>query len=151
MTKTLTEQYKNKELSGWYYVKTKDGSINHWLLFTDTIEFEKDIEEVLAPVPSYDEYKRLVSNSDESFGNTEQLENELPTEQVLNLQKMVEDECSRRCELETKCRQLEKELSRKTLQLEIATKALKEINKNYRFTVAQDVVYKALKEMEGVK
>lgn len=36
-------------------------------------------------------------------------------------------------------------------RLEIATKALKEINKNYRFTVAQDVVYKALKEMEGVK
>ena len=36
-------------------------------------------------------------------------------------------------------------------KLEIATKALKKINKNYRFTVAQDVVYKALKEMEGVK
>ena len=26
MTKTLTKQYKNKELSGWYYVKAKDGS-----------------------------------------------------------------------------------------------------------------------------
>jgi hypothetical protein len=61
MTKTLTEQYKNKELSGWYYVKAKDGSINHWLLFTDSVEFEtdEDIEEILAPVPSYDEYKRL--------------------------------------------------------------------------------------------
>ena len=55
MTKTLTEQYKNKELSGWYYVKAKDGSINHWLLFTDSIEFDKDgdVKEVLAPVPSY--------------------------------------------------------------------------------------------------
>lgn len=35
-------------------------------------------------------------------------------------------------------------------KLAIATKALKEINKNYRFTVAQDVAYKALKEMEGM-
>lgn len=61
MTKTLTEQYKNKELSGWYYVKAKDGSINHWLLFTDSVEFEtdKDIEEILAPVPSYDEVVKL--------------------------------------------------------------------------------------------
>lgn len=62
MTKTLTEQYKNKELSGWYYVKAKDGSINHWLLFTDSVEFEtdKDIKEVLAPVPSYDHFSQLV-------------------------------------------------------------------------------------------
>ena len=58
MKKTLTEQYKNKELSGWYYVKAKDGSINHWLLFTDSIEFDKDgdIEEVLSPVPNYEEF-----------------------------------------------------------------------------------------------
>ncbi len=60
MTKSLTEKYRNKELSGWHYVKTKDGHICHWLLFTDSIEFEKDVEEVLAPVPSYDEYKELV-------------------------------------------------------------------------------------------
>jgi len=53
MSKELTEKYTNKKLHGWYYVKTNDGSICHWLLFTDTIEFEKDIEDVLAPVPDY--------------------------------------------------------------------------------------------------
>ena len=47
-------------------------------------------------------------------------------------------------ELVTKCHRLVK-------QLEIATKALKKINRKYRFTVAQDVVYKALKEMKGLK
>lgn len=35
-------------------------------------------------------------------------------------------------------------------QLEIATKALKEINEKYRFTVAQEVVYKALEEINEV-
>ena len=59
MSKKLTEKYQNKELSGWYYVKTNDGHICHWLLFTDTIEFEKDIKEVVAAVPSYDEYKEM--------------------------------------------------------------------------------------------
>lgn len=47
--------------------------------------------------------------------------------------------------------ELENENMKLRKQLEIATKALKEINKNYHFTVAQDVVYKALKEMKGVK
>lgn len=60
MSKELTEKYQNKELSGWYYVKTNDGHICHWLLFTDTIEFEKDIKEVLAAVPSYNEYIELM-------------------------------------------------------------------------------------------
>ena len=96
MTKTYTEQYKNKELSGWYYVKTKDGSINHWLLFTDTIEFEKDIEEVLGPVPDYMDCKGLIYDS-------------------INLA----DARKRIDELVSKTDKLEK-------KLEIATKALKE-------------------------
>lgn len=53
--------------------------------------------------------------------------------------------------LEKRLEVSEKEHYRTLERLRIATKALKEINKNYRFTVAQDVVYKALKEMEGVK
>ena len=35
-------------------------------------------------------------------------------------------------------------------KLDIAVKALKEINSKYRFTVAQDVVYKSLKEIKEV-
>lgn len=74
---------------------------------------------------------------------------------------MVEDECSRRCELETKCSQLER-------RLEIATKALKKyqeaINRfkkdpmNNIIMLAHQLIYdidvdskKVLKEMEGVK
>lgn len=62
------------------------------------------------------------------------------TEQVLNLQKMVEDECSRRCKLEE--------------QLRIAINALEEIpdllgnNDDYG---ALCCVTDALQEMEGVK
>ena len=34
-------------------------------------------------------------------------------------------------------------------QLDIATKALKKINKDYRHTVAQDIVYEGLEKMKG--
>lgn len=59
-------------------------------------------------------------------------------EQVLNLQKMVEDECSRRCELERK--------------LAIATKALKRILDERDERAVGDYLWiasNALKEMEG--
>ena len=59
------------------------------------------------------------------------------TEQVLNLQKMVEDECSRRCELERK--------------LDIATKALKRIFYERDERAVGDYLWiasNALKEME---
>ena len=46
---------------------------------------------------------------------------------------------------------LEKENKKLKEQLEIATKALKEINEKYRFTVAQEVVYKALEEINEVE
>ena len=112
MIKTLTEQWRDGTLlRGGYYIKLLDGSIKQTdydniskTFDTEYFRYNVSVKEVLAPVPSYDEYKKLVSKTDK----------------------------------------LEKKLA-------IATKALKEINKNYRFTVAQDVVYKALKEMEGVK
>lgn len=134
MTKTLTEQWRDGTLPlGTYYIlniygdEEIDMSVAVGELWNNT-----DLKEVLAPVPSYDEYKQLVSNSDES-----------PTEQVLNLQNMVEDECSRRCELETKCSQLEKKIA-------IATKALKDLE------LANDIricmkAQEALTKMEGIK
>jgi len=132
--KSLTEQWREGTLPrGGYYIKLLDGSIKQTdydniskTFDTEYFRYNVSVKEVLAGVPSYDEYKELVSNPDE-----------LPTEQVLNLQKMVEDECSRRCELETKCSQLEKKLA-------IATKAL---DKCQGF----DFVQYALKEIEEVK
>lgn len=71
MTKTLTEQWRDGTLpEGCYYILTKDGHIKkertcfyshtdgQCFSFTDNI----DIEEVLAPVPSYDEWERAKEN-----------------------------------------------------------------------------------------
>ena len=125
MSKTLTEQWRDGTLpEGYYYTKLNDddGTIDINYCWDDGCfqdYCDNMVEEVLAPVHSYTVYKRLVSNSDELFGKTEQLE---------------------------------KELSRKTLQLEIATKALKEYANckptEWMTCVTAD---KALKEMEGVK
>lgn len=112
MSKELTEQWRNGTLPrGGYYIKLLDGSIKQTkydninkTFDTEFFQYNVSVKEVLAPVPSYDEYNELVQ----------------------------------------KTHILEK-------QLEIVTKALKKINRKYRFTVAQDVVYKALKEMKGVK
>lgn len=65
MSKTLTEQWREEKLpEDCYYILTKDGHIKkertcfyshidgQCFSFTDN----RDIEEVLAPVPSYDEY-----------------------------------------------------------------------------------------------
>ena len=68
MTKTLTEQWKNGELKGgFYYLEMNDGlkltdhtiyvvgeKVYRWEL--SSIDY---VKEVLAPVPSYEEYKRL--------------------------------------------------------------------------------------------
>lgn len=65
MTKSLTEQWKDGELkSGMYYLKMTDtnGSISrdeyfHPYGFVNWLP--EDIKEVLAPVPSYNEYKEM--------------------------------------------------------------------------------------------
>ena len=61
MTKTLTEQWREGTLPlGTYYIVNKKGyeeidkSIAIGELWNNT-----DLKEVLAPVPSYDEYKKL--------------------------------------------------------------------------------------------
>ena len=59
MTKSLTEQWKDGTLEeGDYYIRRTDDVIidfyynRHW----DWMEYEQDIKEVLAPVPSYEEF-----------------------------------------------------------------------------------------------
>lgn len=132
MTKSLTEKWKNGELPDGHYYVQYDKCSPFIKDAYGMIELKRCIDsekiEVLAPVPSYDEYNKLRKLPLKCF----QLEEDNSALMVIN-----KDMC--------------KEIKRLQKQLEIATKALKEINKNYRFTVAQDVVYKALKEMEGVK
>ena len=127
MTKTLTEQWRKGTLPlGTYYILNINGDEEiDMSVAVGELWNNTDLKEVLAPVPSYEKVKEMSQKIERLEFDNEALE-------------MVYNESV------TKCNQLEK-------KLEIATKTLKEINKNYRFTVAQDVVYKALKEMEDVK
>ena len=64
---TLTEQWKNGELKeGWYYIELNEPfdkihkDISYYSLGSFDIEVDSNyIIEVLAPVPSYEEYKKL--------------------------------------------------------------------------------------------
>ena len=78
MTKTLTEQWRDGELpKGLYYTHSSNGrkgfsihtcSKSH--MFSPYDKMAHQTEEVLAPVPNYNEYKELVTK-------TEQLEKKL--------------------------------------------------------------------------
>ena len=70
MTKTLTEQWRNGTLpENWYYIhlESKWGNIDYITInyCDEDGVFEEypdeDIKEVLAPVPSYDEYNELAT------------------------------------------------------------------------------------------
>lgn len=84
MTKTLTEQWLEGKLeSGWYYIKIYWGA-GYDIIFDNYnpttglfVDFGKEVKEVLAPVPDYDEYKQLVSKTDESSRKALQLEKKL--------------------------------------------------------------------------
>ena len=74
MTKTLTEQWRDGTLPlNHYYVKTKSGryGINHTVLSFDRdkprtrIEYSDRTEEVIAPVPSYEQFIGLMDDSKE--------------------------------------------------------------------------------------
>lgn len=64
MTKTLTEQWRDKELKdGDYYVLNKSGHIvcDYYIEILGHFDgvLTENVKEVLAPVPSYDKIKRL--------------------------------------------------------------------------------------------
>ena len=63
MSKELTEEWKNDKLSGWYYCEREvlfNGNTAIIPMFLHKMretEYRSLIKEVLAPVPSYEEYK----------------------------------------------------------------------------------------------
>ena len=149
MTKTLTEQWREGTLpENCYYILTKNGHIEkdrtRFCSYTDEQCFcftvNRDIEEVLAPVPSYDEYLYLKTNND--HWNKEAIR---ISKQAIGI--VLESD-----ELVQKIHILEK-------KLEIATKALKDCYNDMKYWAVLthrnqrmlDVIKKALKEMEGVK
>lgn len=67
MTKTLTEKWREGTLpEGWYYMQDYTGRhcYRYLLGVKPDSDFVKCFKKVLAPVPSYDEYKELVSKTD---------------------------------------------------------------------------------------
>lgn len=139
MTKTLTEQWSDGTLpERWYYVvRERDDEIlmlyfeGDYFLDTDVPIDSENIKEVLAPVPSYDEYQTLLSDQ---------------------LAKNEADEIN--AELLYKIAKLKNKLS-------IAKKALKEydngINWDIRgvsfmkYSKGFVLARKAIREMEGIK
>lgn len=145
MTKTLTEKYDMGNLpDGWYYIHYKNGGINinpilelpmghkYFPMLNGAEELD-----VLAAVPSYEQYYLLTKKAERADYLDEKLKYYTPEECLI-------------------IKRLEKKLA-------IATKALKRIYQPavgdiYNLetdeldqTKLQDIAYKALKEMEGVK
>jgi ABC-type oligopeptide transport system substrate-binding subunit len=147
MTKTLTEQWREGTLAcGDYYIKTKGIGIDKIIINYYEEELKQfdglcdcSVAEVLAPVPSYDEYKELLRHSE--------LSRNLVYEVLVNQKEYNE--------LLDKA----KEYKRLQKQLEIATKALERYSKDDYYSEGggrsvnpyPDIARKALKEMEGVK
>ena len=82
MTKTLTEQWREGTLkSGNYYTVCYKGWSGETfpcnLYYSERIGFDANVKEVLAPVPSYDEYKRLQEQLDESKTENNNLLNDI--------------------------------------------------------------------------
>ena len=133
MTKTLTEQWKDGELTGGlYYIKMKDGRI-----FTDRTSYvvgEKMyrwemvdyhyVAEVLESVPSFDGYKELLR---------------LPAKYI-----MLEAENKA---LHTTNNKICKEKNRLAKQLEVAIKGLKEIDSP---TGVASMAYRVLLEINRI-
>lgn len=139
MTKTLTEQWRDGILQeGYYYINSKKWGMlidryrdqindcgNKWRGFDN---YQGVVDEVLAPVPSYDEYNEL-----------------------------KQDNKYLKSGIETRDEQIE----RLEKRLEIATKALKDIVRDYEIngSCEEDCVgeymchtaQQALTKMEGVK
>lgn len=151
MTKTLTEQWKDFELpEGLYYFKTRYNNIfigyprerNMFRAIDDGLFDESDKIEVLAPVPSYNEYCLLTKKAERADYLDEKLKYYTPEECLI-------------------IKQLEKKLA-------IATKALKKYADYGNWwgcldeddNIVEEGMFRergyepakeALKEMEGVK
>ena len=138
MTKTLTEQWKNGELPvGSYYINLV-GNVER-VDFFEGLEWERTknfgIEEVLAPVPSYDENNELVQKM-------HILEKRL---------EVSEKEHYRTLEQLRIATNALKETKEKLLHVELSGLDGDNRQKMYDLMFEDGVIDKALKEMKGVK
>lgn len=77
---TLTEQWKNGELeSGWYYVKGADGLIgmmSDYALYRVNLEHPDNEITLLAKMPSYEEWQKLIDTNDTIFRQIKDINSE---------------------------------------------------------------------------
>lgn len=107
MTKTLTEQWKDGELQfgKTYWCSDDEGNVAKLVLVSNDRFYEwtlgtevtKDVKEVLAPVPNYDEYNELIKK-------IEQLEE--ANNLFLKIQNKLEDEQEEETMTETRIYEL---------------------------------------------
>lgn len=116
MSKELTEQWKNGTLpENWYYIHLKSNCGN---IDCITINYcdedgvfeeypDEDIKEVLAPVPSYDEYNELVQKTHILEKQLEYAERTLKNIRILmtcdpsDMKEIDENFCANQLALET--------------------------------------------------
>ena len=108
----LTEQWKKGELpSGWYYVQLQEGVyadnvksiiMDYYTEFCDFMKHPYLIEQVLAPVPSYEEYLSLTyaKEEDEKIIAEYEAENEELKEILERHKKATAKAQIRSCDLE---------------------------------------------------
>ena len=133
MSKELTEKWKNGELDcGWYYIKIYWGAGYDTIFDYNTANGEfadfgkKAVKEVLAPVPSYEDYRELLIK-------TEQLEKRLEVSKKEHYRTLEQ------LRIATKAL---KRIDPPNINFE---------DYNNRAISLWEIAYKALKEMEGVK
>ena len=144
MSKELTEKWKNGELDlGWYYIKIYWGAGYDTIFDYNTANGEfaefgkKSVKEILAPVPTYEEYKELkksLSKAEEYCDYSIKNKMDLTRQITAHLER----------------------IERLQEQLAIAIKALKGVSLwantgNGGEQAVKKVCDKALKEIEGVK
>lgn len=109
MTKTpeeLTEEWKEGMLEyGRYWVKNKvweEPFIDRWLPnYSWEISCKKAIEQVLAPVPTYDEYKAMQEQIADASKKVEGLE-----EEINQWQKAYQNTVTQNCSVKNECARL---------------------------------------------
>ena len=138
----LTEQWKKGELlEGWYYVKDihNKESLDRYFKETDNFEYLEDweVDEVLAPVPSYEKWKDTIEKYHLCIKANQSLRKQLDEEKAKNKISYYDgspmdylDECER---ARRKNKMLEKWI--KNLRDGMIASGLRETTEGNRFAV----------------
>ena len=146
MTKTLTEQWRDGTIEyGLYYVRI---AYRNDITIAHTIEEDLNVEEVLAPVPSYEELreKEVIYNTTSRCNETLLWENESLKNKVEKLKEQLEDKVER---LQEQIKKLQhyRDRAHKAL-VEISRLTGQEMDSGKAWDIARDAIL-CLNEISG--